>query len=200
MTTVLPPIAGRWLPPTADCHLESPAWAQAVLEHILAKCTECGDCMRWTGYVHPGDRRPMITMAQKHGINARRVVWECHRGQPMRRGYFPRLKCGDTLCLNPEHIVAKTRSEMMREPQVVARINEPVLAARRIKARQARAKLGPDDLALIKARKAAGENRRVIAADFGIHPTMVNKVCRGEVRGLQALIPQASIFTMAEAA
>ena len=101
-------------------------------------------------------------------VYAHRLAWELRRGA-IPKGLCALHKCDRPRCVNPDHMFLGTRADNVAD--MVA------------KGRQALgsdaggAKLTPTQVAAIRVDP---RRRREIAADYGIHRTMVDMIRRGE--------------------
>jgi hypothetical protein len=85
-----------------------------LMEKIRARCEENGDCLLWPGAITT--RGPVVTLEQRQ-IQLRRVVWEDDHQKPFPPDRVASIDCGHINCLAAEHIIARTRA------QLVARTN-----------------------------------------------------------------------------
>ncbi len=86
---------------------------------LLANTIEEGDCMLWTGRAEQG-KFPRFGR-----LPVRRALWTLvNDGVP--HGLQVGCKCGTPLCVNPDHLIARTKSKALRgipkKPDVIARI------------------------------------------------------------------------------
>ena len=87
-----------------------------TLDDIKAKCSnsddiEPDDCWLWGGYLADG-LRPQLWTGEK-SLQVRRFVWEQANGPiPPKRVITP--KCENRLCVNPDHMAAKSIQQMIR--------------------------------------------------------------------------------------
>lgn len=102
-----------------------------LMEKILARCKEDGDCQIWQGARN--NRGPVLSIGGKEAA-ARVLVWEGSHDLPFPPGRRASVTCRHKLCLNPAHIIAWTMAEQMRETQrnrpAAARYASQVAAAR----------------------------------------------------------------------
>jgi hypothetical protein len=89
---------------------------------------------------------------------AHRVVYEQHRG-PIPDGLHLDHLCRVKACVNPDHLEPVTNAENCR--------------------RGVKAKLNHEAAAEIRARVAAGEAQRDVAADYGVTPQCIRHVVIG---------------------
>lgn len=93
-------------------------------------------------------------------LGAHRFSYERAYG-PLPADKHAAHQCHNTLCVNPEHLRAETNDENQHAKAVAGR---------------APAKLTVNDVATIRARVAAGEFQRVVAADYGLHQGDVSNI------------------------
>ena len=87
-----------------------------TLERIKERSTEEGDCHIWNGPWHR-QGYPMVTFPQTQKMRTTySVVWELLGNSVPTKGDKAKLTrtCGNIKCVNPEHIVLKDMSDVMR--------------------------------------------------------------------------------------
>jgi hypothetical protein len=126
-------------------------------------------CIEWIGCRNKKKGYGQISRDGKN-IGAHCLAWELKHG-PIPEGMCVCHSCDNPPCCNTEHHFLDTKAGNN--------------ADMRSKGRQAKgvstgsAKLTEADVKEIRRRLAAGEVRRVIAADFGIHQTTVGDIKTG---------------------
>ena len=132
-----------------------------------------GDCWEWTGAF---DHSVPVITVRVDGKRVKRSV----RGLfvPASPGRRPSARCGNWRCVNPAHVEMRTRRELMLllGPQTLAH----TLAIRAGKRRAAK-KLDLQKAREIRARLAEGEAKTRIAAEYGVHRSMVRLIEVGRV-------------------
>jgi hypothetical protein len=121
-----------------------------------------------------GKPRAWVKVAEPNKWRQRAVVvWEKDHG-PLPRGRVVHHKDRDTLNDTPSNLEAKTRAEHILEHRQEA-------APTRLQAfREARAKVGREDIPVIRQRAAAGETYEAIARDYRISKLTVGCIVRRE--------------------
>ena len=76
-----------------------------TLEYLMTKTREDGDCMVWTGKVSEAGH-PIL-----FNTTGRRKVWSLVHGD-IPAGMLVGVDCGCKRCLNPEHLVLMSRSDV----------------------------------------------------------------------------------------
>jgi hypothetical protein len=134
-----------------------PEWlAKALRKHTV----EEGDCLIWTGWLSYGS--PKVVHAhwrelglRTKGVSVRRELTEAIKGRPMRKRMFAMTTCGDERCVNPEHLVQRTWSQVMKS---VADHSDYRIRGRKISAtRRRNSRLTPEIVADIKAARTCTE-------------------------------------------
>lgn len=82
--------------------------------------------------------------------------------------------CDNPACCNPAHLRDGTAADNVRD-MIERRRWRP-----RVGELNTRARLTWAEVAAIRARMAAGETAREVAADFGVHPRTISKIAAGE--------------------
>jgi hypothetical protein len=76
--------------------------------------TTAAPCWIWTGYVHADG---FGVLRHRHGSwVAHRVAYELHTGLHPGRRLVIAQACGERLCVNPEHLVARRRPRPRTRP------------------------------------------------------------------------------------
>ena len=96
---------------------------------------------------------------------AHRVAWELANGQSVPVGLKVLHSCDNPRCVNPAHLSVGTQAENIRESIRKGRYNTWGIQ-----------KLNADQVFEIRARGAAGEAQRTIAAAFGIARNTVSQI------------------------
>jgi hypothetical protein len=157
-----------------------------TLDAILARCVEEGECWMWAqglnGAGHPVARHAGTS------ILVRRRAYELHHGRvPDGRSHGLRMTCRNTRCVNPSHIEAVTRSRLIREAK--PRAAEHYMTFVRARVAQGTTKLG---FAAARAIRADLRSCIVVAAEYGVSPSLVTQIRRGEV--WRDALPNSSVF------
>lgn len=152
---------------------------QQVLQQILARCTECGDCLLWPGMKDSAGKPLMRLPGSRAPHPVRRVILRAE-GRWVE-GRLAGNTCGRIDCVAPAHAVALTRGQLVR--QAVRRTGyhlDPVRNAKIAAAK--RAEVGRlNDPALRQAVIECELSHRAAAARFGISATTVGEIKRGEI-------------------
>lgn len=107
---------------------------------------------------------------------AHRVSYELHVG-PIPEGKFICHHCDVPLCVNPAHLYAGTPND---NNQDCVRRGRYVSGGKPHPGeKNGRAKLTDDDVRRIRLRVAAGEKRRHIAKEFGMHNSSIERIVLG---------------------
>jgi len=140
------------------------------LDRILGRVRECGDCLEWAGYAIEG-KHPQIRVNWK-SYPVRRLVWFLTRG-PVRSEVWIANKCENPLCVNPDHLVAHTRSTALKGAKRTVSHKTKIAAARRSKSVLT--------MEIVRAIRSSDEPNPVLAERFGITPGYVSHLRRGTV-------------------
>ena len=131
-----------------------------VAERFWAKVQKTDGCWLWVarnkvgrgyGRFHPS----------KRGVLAHRYSWELANG-PIPPGLEVMHKCDTPSCVRPNHLKLGTHQDNMDD--MVAKGRSP----KSIGDKSGRAILSAEDVITIRARVAAGEVQRKVAADYGV--------------------------------
>lgn len=119
-----------------------------TLDDIKARCDEVGECWIWKKSLQagvPAIRIPTADDPKRPLVNVRRWI-AVQQGKKVD-GLFATTKCGDPLCVNPEHVVLMTRKQLgKRAGATMSRNENPARRAKRAAARIRRGdiKVGPE--------------------------------------------------------
>ncbi|WP_418122271.1 hypothetical protein [Variovorax sp. 160MFSha2.1] len=140
-----------------------------LVQRLHHRCREDGDCLIWTG------RRSAGGVPRLGDASLRRLVYIDAKG-PIQDRFMVTYTCGNSLCINPEHLKATTKSAVLKRTYETTD-----LALRRsiTSTREARKKA---KLSLEAAReiRASNETIKELGARYGVHPTLISFVRRGE--------------------
>lgn len=134
-------------------------------------------CWPWTAYRQKGGTSygTFLTGSRKDGTRRLRlahvVAYELAVG-PVPEGLEIRHLCGNSACCNPGHMVPGTHRQNIDDIMAMGRTTAGE--------RHPLAKLTADAIPVIRQRKASGETAKAIAADYGVHPSRIYQVARGD--------------------
>lgn len=143
-----------------------------VEERFWTKVQRGDGCWEWTGKervkgygrFRPGSTQPKVL--------AHRFAYELLCG-PIPDGLQVLHRCDNPLCVRPDHLFPGTNADNVADK--VSKGRQSRLGGER----NPNAKLTEQDVLEVRRRRAAGESRKVVAAAFGISPTMVSLITTG---------------------
>lgn len=94
-------------------------------KHVKSKCEESGQCWEWNGAVQTHGHTP--TMRHNGVVGSVRRFLAIEMGKKVE-GKIVTQKCGNPLCVNPDHIAVMPRGELQR--RISKTINYKVNTAR----------------------------------------------------------------------
>ena len=165
-------------------------------------CPELGACWVWTGSLN-ADGYGMVRVGGRDGKThrAHRLSWSLNVAPVSTDKPHVLHRCDNPPCVNPKHLWVGTNADNMRDrnekrrqafgarhgsrthPECLSRGDNhnfrlhPERVARG--ERSAGARLTEAQVRLIRIRAAAGEIKRLIAADFGVARTTISEIARG---------------------
>ena len=142
-----------------------------TLESIMARTVEVGDCMEWQGHIRQ-DNVPYITVNRQY-MAVRRLILQLI-GKPAKRGNFVGTTCGNQSCVNPEHIIERSRREHMRYAASMLDHNDPTIVVKQQRA--VKRLLTPEDVEKIRFDERSAT---AIAAEVGCCRQVVSRIRRG---------------------
>lgn len=172
---------------------------ELTFEALDRLCREDGDCLVWTGSV-ASDGKPVACVNGKT-VRLRGAVWRMVHGKAIPRGRRISDTCCNPLCLLPSHLKAMTTREYMAQASARGKLVCPLRAPKnRAHWQPIAPKLNPEKAAEIfgrvHARKETGETLHSIAADYGVHFSLVDRIGKGKAWVSVTTARGSSIFTM----
>jgi hypothetical protein len=139
---------------------------------LKERTIEDGDCWEWTGYCANGT--PSVFHAGKM-IAVRRLFTELLGGK-LREGYYV-AKCGNGLCVNPEHTTYNDPKQHMKKGNRKA-LKSPTRRLKiQIYKRATNAKLTQEKADEIRS---SNETSRVLAAKYGVDKSIICRIKSGQ--------------------
>lgn len=150
----------------------------ALIERIQASAVHDGDCWRWIGARQTTrGGTPQIRWGGRTSSVRRFILLE--RGVDMQ-GFMASTSCGNPDCVNPAHVVRKTRAELVVES--AAAMDAGARAVRSTRLSQAmRGRVAKLSEEIAQAIREDGRSHRAIAAAYGISSHTVGSIKRGEM-------------------
>ncbi len=131
----------------------------------LAHPEPMSGCWLWMGAVNgDGYGRVWVKTARNRTPRANRTAWSLYRG-PIAAGLSVLHRCDNRLCVNPDHLFLGTQADNMRDMAKKGRSTQG--------SRHPAAILCEGDINPIRARLAAGQSAREIAADYGVSGAVI---------------------------
>ena len=146
-----------------------------TLDMIRARCTECGDCWEWQRALSDG-RYPTLRYKGRT-VNARRAVYEL-AGHKLMGNSFIVTTCGNTRCLNPDHLKQVTQKTHLTRMAALGAMSGPVRSAKIAAAKRAQA--GKITLADARQIRSSDEPVKDLAERYGLSKDRVYRIRRGE--------------------
>ena len=151
----------------------------SVIEHIRTRCTEDGDCWIWT-LACSSNGTPKIT----HGDKPQRKQWAVRRLVATELGMADAIagklvtnKCGNPLCVCPDHILVVTKKRMA--DLIVERTGFPYRLERRAKiAARRREQSSKLNANMVVEIRQSSESLAEVAARLGIKKSLAGDVRR----------------------
>jgi hypothetical protein len=162
-----------------------------TIETVRQRCDEVGECWIWKHSCKSG-RIPQATIEGKTGQSVRPFVYDVLLGKQRPAASTVGCSCTEKLCLNPEHLVWKSRSQVVASTyRSGARSRAAMTLQRRANAiAQGIAKIDLQKATEIRARRA--EKSSDLAAEYGIDTSTVRAIWRNRIWKCTT----ASIFTL----
>lgn len=143
-------------------------------ESLLARTEEVGHCMEWQGYLEGGN--PAVCHQGKM-IMVRRLLLNL-RGVDIPAGSYVATKCDNPLCVHPDHIKIRTRSQHAAAMSKNVSQNSVVRVRKLMDfARENRAKLSMQQAMEIRA---SSEPASVLQKRYPVSKSRINRIKNGE--------------------
>lgn len=143
-----------------------------TLEAIKERCIEEGDCWLWQGALSHGTTPVMRIDGDRRLVSVRRHVLELKGVKVAGRKAYP--SCGNVECVNPEHVMAMTPSQMLT--RVAASTGYAEAQTRRAKIAAAKRKLSPITPELVQEIRTSPESGHAIARRLGFCQSTVQAI------------------------
>lgn len=147
---------------------------QTLVEKILSRCIEEGECLIWPGAMASGGKVPCVRY-EGETFYVRRVLYEHHAGKPPPNGRGIAVTCGCKRCVR--HIKPLTKSQIGR--RAGANYGGPAHAARVAAGRRRNVKLSEEGVRDIRA---SADPKAVLAQRWGVIPEYVTRIQSGKAR------------------
>lgn len=147
-----------------------------TLESVRARCREDGDCLLWTGTLT--SKGYPTAKHQGRRVQVRRWLYDVTNDKPLRRDQYPCVTCDQKLCLNREHLVAKSKGGYMKlaaengvysTPEKLRKLEQSMRAS-------INAKLDIHKARQIRRRYAAGETSHALGREFNVHHSVITAI------------------------
>lgn len=143
-----------------------------TVEQFWAKGVRQGQCLIWTGSLSPKGYGKVHWGGRPRRVH--RVAWELTNRRPVPTDRVICHNCPDgdnPACFEPTHLWLGTVAENNADKSVKGRAATGQ--------RHSSAKLTPEQVITIRARVATGEVRRIIAADYGVSKSLIDRIANG---------------------
>lgn len=188
-------LASQCKQPTADARAH---FQVLTLARILGNCRsedamDDDACMVW----RYGTNSNGIPYAHHNGkvTNLRRLVWSLsHDGCEFPADMMASVRCLNTRCLNPSHILPMDRKGMQRAWSAVGVYSRPLHRHKRAEGRRnaACAKLTHDLAQQIRDRKGV-QRARDVGSEFGVSKSLVHQIWQGKAWA-SPVVQESSVF------
>lgn len=144
----------------------------SVVERFWAKVDRSGDCWVWTAN-KVGTGYGRFWSGSPSGVLAHRWIWEQHNGA-IPKGMEVMHKCDTPSCVRVDHLQLGTHAENVADCVAKDRTAKPKGE------RNPFHRLKLADVHDIRVRIARGEVQRRIAEDYGVSPSAITAVKKGQ--------------------
>lgn len=146
-----------------------------TVDSLKAKTTEDGDCWRWDGPFN-GSSGPRASHGGKvHYV--RRLMMQLH-GKNLD-GMIVTPTCGDSTCVNPEHLKVITRAEHQKRLTVASNSGTALLRKRQKVAEHKRRTVGKLTMEQAREIRASNDTHRVLCERYGVTRRVISRIRQG---------------------
>lgn len=139
-------------------------------DYLLGNTVQTADgCMRWVGALDGGQ---ITVRVDGQKLNVRTELWRLYGRKPLPPGFCVRSACGDPLCLAREHMVAEAHAAAIRNRRRPVHVRAKIAAGKRVNSKIT--------MAVADEIRASTMSERELAEKFGVHPSMVGRIRRGD--------------------
>ena len=146
--------------------------AAYLARHVPTSPTSAG-CLEWTGPRHEQGYGRVWDADRRRVVYAHRLAYELAHGVDLARGQVVRHACDNPCCVNVAHLELGTQGDNMRDKATRGRARALHGEANPL------ARLTEADVREVRARLAAGDSQRAVAAAFGISQPRVAAIAAG---------------------
>lgn len=151
-----------------------------TLENLPMYCTACGDCLLWNQGVQSGGH-PQAHINGKPGVLVRRHLFTELLGQRIPKGHLVTTKCGNRLCLAPEHVITMSMSKLKARDYSEGRRIVATEYASRLRGRLSHGRVVLDWGKVAEIRAAGPEvTNTALAVKFGTSLKTIGNARRGK--------------------
>lgn len=140
---------------------------QQCQEWLHARVREEYGCWIWVRHVD-SDGMPRGSVDGQGGRAVRRWVYACHhKTNPIGRRVIG-TTCGESLCLRPDHLVARTKRDACQLASRNGSYRDPAVIARRTESVRALSAFSLDQARELRRRVQKGEKLTAVADEMGL--------------------------------
>jgi len=148
------------------------------LERFADRIEEVGDCLEWTGGINSAGH-PIAHLDGIGGTLVRR--WIAQQEGRHIAGKLIRMKCGNRLCVHPEHMATMTRKQLH---QGLAKTGAHASLSKRLSCVRARLRTSKLSLEQVREIRASADPVRDLSARYGVSGSTIRNVRTGRSWGL----------------
>lgn len=145
------------------------------LLRIWEKVDEIGDCLIWKASDNGHGNPQFKSRATGRAVLVRRYVMEMH-GIKLKRMEPLGCRCGDTNCINPEHLYKSSTKAIAKAAARRGAFSSPVRASRIANTKRKAGKLTIEQAREIRV---STESAAALALKFGVNRSLINGIRAG---------------------
>lgn len=136
------------------------------LDRVLGRTREVEGCLEWAGYAAK-EKFPQIRVDHVC-YPVRRLVYQLVHGELTNPEVWVGCKCKNPLCVNPDHLVARTRAKAIKGYKMPVKIKQKISDAKREKSRI--------NMEIAREIRMSNETNGVLGDRYGLKPGYVSKI------------------------
>lgn len=151
---------------------------EQILQVVLDRCEEVGDCWIWKGAMTGGGKTPNMHHPNRRGesaISVRQVVLEALGKPRLSSKLWASNTCNVLHCVCPEHAAWRTRTGKLGELGAAGVWSTVELAMKKAAIHQANSPLDWSKVRDIRSRPAEVTNKE-LADEFNVDPVTIRRV------------------------
>lgn len=167
------------------------------MDWLHARVREEHGCLIWTHHVDK-DGMPRATVDSQYGRAVRRWVYACHHPDIELGKRVVGVTCKEPLCLNPAHLVVRTKRAACQLASANGSYRDPMVIAKRAESLRKASTFSLEKARELRRRVHEGERLPVLAVEMGLGVRHAQAIVSGRYWA-ESVLPN-SVFSWRAAA